>query len=241
MHPKLPAKRHRELKDKWSKSAYYSRDPSHPRAHLNLRLRRSLSWLDRAEREGRDYDASFVFYWIAFNAAYGKQKSPWHDLIKEKELIHEYLQRIIAEDWNAVKKAIWPHLATPIKQLIDNEHVFYRSWESQNMEPDIHQDWKRKFEKDKRDVKEALHQRTKALWRTAQCILFDRLYTLRNQLLHGGATYAGSVNREQVEDGARIMVSLMPCFIEVMIDHPETNWGVPRFPVRVDQFTRPPR
>ncbi len=39
---------------------------------LGLRPRRCTSWLERAEQEmGRcDYDAAFIFYWIAFNAAY---------------------------------------------------------------------------------------------------------------------------------------------------------------------------
>ena len=61
--------------------------------------------------------------------------------------------------------------------------------------------------------------------------LFDRLYTLRNQLLHGGATWASTVNRAQVETGARIMASLVPHFIDLMIKHPNHGWGAPRYPV----------
>ncbi len=54
---------------------------------------------------------------------------------------------------------------------------------------------------------------------------------LRNQLLHGGATWRSSVNRAQVGDGARIMYFLVPIFIDVMLDHPEEDWGAARFPV----------
>ena len=61
--------------------------------------------------------------------------------------------------------------------------------------------------------------------------LFSRLYVLRNQLLHGGATWRSSVNRTQVGDGARIMYFLVPIFIDVMLDNPEEDWGAPRFPV----------
>jgi hypothetical protein len=39
--------------------------------------------------------------------------------------------------------------------------------------------------------------------------LFERLYVLRNQLIHGGATYRGKVNRTQVEDGAIVLMALM--------------------------------
>ena len=35
-------------------------------------------------------------------------------------------------------------------------------------------------------------------------IMFDRLYTLRNQLLHGGATWNGNINRSQISQGAEI-------------------------------------
>ena len=37
---------------------------------MGLRVHRSISWIGRAELVGDDHDASFLFYWIAFNAAY---------------------------------------------------------------------------------------------------------------------------------------------------------------------------
>ena len=37
---------------------------------LGLRVHRCLSWLDRAEQAGEDQDATFIFLWISFNAAY---------------------------------------------------------------------------------------------------------------------------------------------------------------------------
>lgn len=125
---------------------------------------------------------------------------------------------------------------------MDNEHVFQPSWDSQDQELGNHK-WTTTFLKTKRQMENALHQRTLALWQNTSspnesplCELFRRLYTLRNQLLHGGATYRGRVNRRQVEDGAQIMAWLMPCFIGVMIDHPEAGWGIPRYPVRPDPF-----
>ena len=36
---------------------------------LGLRVHCALSWLYRAEQEPDDYDARFIFLWIAFNAA----------------------------------------------------------------------------------------------------------------------------------------------------------------------------
>ena len=59
--------------------------------------------------------------------------------------------------------------------------------------------------------------------------LFDRLYVLRNQLIHGGATWQGSVNRSQVQDGAAIMAFLVPHFINLMLDNPAAAWGIPPY------------
>ena len=62
-------------------------------------------------------------------------------------------------------------------------------------------------------------------------LLFDRLYVLRNQILHGGATWNSSVNRSQVRDGAAIMGFLVPAFVKVMMDHPDEPWGKNYYPV----------
>ena len=62
-------------------------------------------------------------------------------------------------------------------------------------------------------------------------ILFDRLYVLRNQLVHGGATWNSEVNREQVRDCAAILGCVLPVFIDLMMDHPEEDWPMPHYPV----------
>ena len=60
--------------------------------------------------------------------------------------------------------------------------------------------------------------------------VFDRLYVLRNQLVHGGATWNSAVNRDQVRDGASILGFLMPVFVDVMMDNPHEDWGRPFYP-----------
>jgi hypothetical protein len=67
-------------------------------------------------------------------------------------------------------------------------------------------------------------------------ILFDRLYVLRNQLMHGGATYNGKVNREQVGLGYQILSKAIPSFIDVLLENPNHDWGLPTYlPVDVDE------
>ena len=75
---------------------------------------------------------------------------------------------------------------------------------------------------EKRDTVRVLH------------LVFDRLYVLLNQIVHGGATWNRWVNRDQVRDGAASLAFLIPVFVDVMMDGPDEDWGRPSYPV-VDQ------
>ena len=62
-------------------------------------------------------------------------------------------------------------------------------------------------------------------------MLFDRLYMLRNQLIHGGATWNSTVNRDQLRDGSEILSYLLPIMVDIMMDNPQEDWGRPFYPV----------
>lgn len=49
--------------------------------------------------------------------------------------------------------------------------------------------------------------------------------------MHGGATWNGAVNREQMHGCARLMGKLVPLVIELMMEHPDTLWGDACYPV----------
>jgi hypothetical protein len=54
---------------------------------------------------------------------------------------------------------------------------------------------------------------------------------LRNQLVHGGATWNSGVNRQQVKDGAAILGTLLPLLLDLMITHPAQDHGEILYPV----------
>ena len=58
----------------------------------------------------------------------------------------------------------------------------------------------------------------------------SRMYTLRNQLVHGGATWNSAVNREQLKDCTAFLGKLVPFIIELMLDNPQTVWGDALYP-----------
>ncbi|MDA1023548.1 MAG: HEPN domain-containing protein [Proteobacteria bacterium] len=195
--------------------------------NLALRVHRALSWLQRAEKEVDDSDAAFIFYWVAFNAAYAEDD--WEAMkTGERNTFIEYFEKMVSLDTeNLIYDAIWQEFTDSIKQLLNNRYVFQPFWSHHNQVPG-HENWKERFAKSKRNITFAFRdQNTKLILR----LLFDRLYVLRNQLVHGGATWNSSVNREQVQDGEKIMAFLVPLFIDLMMDNPDMPWGASYYPV----------
>jgi len=195
--------------------------------NLGLRIHRALSWLKRAEKEVDDCDGAFIFYWIAFNAAYAKDKME-ETATGERSAFDEYFEKMIALDTDhAIYNAIWERFSDSIRLLLNNRYVFQPFWSHHNQLPD-YDDWEDRFGRSKKIIRVALGEKdTKVILTT----LFDRLYVLRNQLVHGGATWNSKVNRSQVQDGARILAFLVPLFIDLMMDNPEISWGAPYYPV----------
>ena len=65
-------------------------------------------------------------------------------------------------------------------------------------------------------------------------ILFKRFYVLRNQVMHGGATWNSAVNRKQVNDCNSLMKVLVPLFAKIMLNNPDEDWGALPFPVQTE-------
>jgi hypothetical protein len=62
-------------------------------------------------------------------------------------------------------------------------------------------------------------------------IVLERLYTLRNSIVHGGATYNSKLNRTQLRDASNIMQLLVPIIIDIMMENRDHNWGDIAYPV----------
>ncbi len=80
--------------------------------------------------------------------------------------------------------------------------------------------WDRKFGHDKREVNRAPVNRDTFNILTR---VFDRLYTLCNQIFHGGATWPAGFGRTQIRDGSRIMASLVLATLDIMQGGIERN------------------
>ncbi len=195
--------------------------------NLGLRVHRALSWLDRAEQSEGDDDARFIFLWIAFNAAYANEIGD-RDRDPEQRVFGKFLEKLVNLDESEVLyELIWTEFSNSIRVLLDNQFVYQPFWDYHNglLEE---QEWKTKFERSKVAANKALaaHNTNAVL-----AIVLSRMYTLRNQLIHGGATWNSSVNREQLRDCSAFLGKLVPFIIQVMMDHPNTLWGDACYPV----------
>jgi hypothetical protein len=194
---------------------------------ISLRIHRALSWLSRAEQEVSDNDARFLFLWISFNAAYANELLD-RRVFTERRLLLQFLSRLVKSDKEGLlSEIVWNQFSSSIRVLIDNQFVFQPFWEYQ-MGLISESEWKEAFENSKAAANRALGRMdtTRVL-----AVVFDRLYTLRNQIVHGGATWNGNVNRAQMKDGANILGYLVPAVIHLMMENHNQLWGDPCYPV----------
>ncbi|MAD00859.1 MAG: hypothetical protein CMK76_13415 [Pseudomonadales bacterium] len=197
--------------------------------NLALRTHRSLSWLNRAE-QAEDLDGQFIFLWIAFNAAYATEIDE-RQRLSEQETFKLFLNKLCELDQQStLEKLVWQAFPNSIRVLLDNPYVFQSFWDYQSGKL-THDQWQQRFSAGKHRAKTALGSRDTA---TVLAVVFSRLYTLRNQLIHGGATWNGQVNREQLRDCVAILGQLVPLVVEIMLDNPNTLWGDACYPVVKD-------
>jgi hypothetical protein len=190
-----------------------------------VRQHRAISWLARAEREDEDADAQFIFLWISFNAAYAREIGP--DLAERDQLVAFFARLLQVDTEQRLQRLLFEKFTGPIRTLIENRFVFEPFWRALR-EHDASDRWEAQFNASKRA---ALASVVAGDTQRVLSIVFDRLYVLRNQIIHGGATWNSSVNRAQVRDGARIMLAIVPVLIELMLDHPELELGEINYPV----------
>ena len=129
---------------------------------------------------------------------------------------------------NLLYELVWSKFPGPFRMLLENRYVFQPFWDYRNGKIDERQ-WQRSFAGARKKAHLALRDRSRT--DTVLAIVLARLYTLRNQLIHGGATWQSSVNRDQVRDGTDILADLVPRVIHLLMANPEEDWGDPCYPV----------
>ena len=193
---------------------------------MGLRVHRAISWLGRAEAEKADADVRFILLWIGFNAAYASDVDA--SSASERGSFGAFFDTLVSLDSShRIYDAVWARFSQDIRLLLANKYVFAPFWHKQNG-VEGYEDWEKRLATSQKLIASAIKE-----FNTSRIlsVVFDRLYVLRNQLLHGGATWNSSVNRSQVRDGSAVLSWLLPIFIDIMMENPSRDWGRPFYPV----------
>ena len=198
---------------------------------FGLRVHRAISWIKRAELCENDSDGKFIFLWIAFNAIYADEREFQQISIGERESFRAFFSKIVELDAdNVIYNEVWDRFSGSLRTLMENQFVYNPFWQHHNSIPG-YENWSEQLEKSIASFRYAFAQGDTV--RVLEFI-FDRLYVLRNQLVHGGSTWNSEVNRSQVEDAAAVAMFLVPEFIYIMMNNPNNDWGNPFYPVVSD-------
>jgi len=192
-----------------------------------VRLHRALSWMRSADEHIDEPDIQFISLWIALNTLYGVDEER-HTSLAERDIFQRFIYKLNRHDTDkAIYNCLWEKFSGPVKALISNQYVFAPFWAAQRTGEgdDV---WRDRFDKSATTALSFLkHQKVPELL----SVVLDRLYVLRIQLVHGGATYQSQVNRQQVIDGVHMLSFLMPVIVNIMLTEHTEDWGAIYFPV----------
>ena len=200
------------------------------RGYNQDRMRRAFSWLEKSREEPTDH-GKFIYQWIAFNAAYGAGGIDVKEASEGKRFTDFFIKVIQRDEWQDIYNIIWQKFPGPIRVLLDNKYVFAPFWDYVRGEK-TEADWERSHKVNDQNINKALHDKNTAFILTG---IFYRLYTLRNQIFHGGTTYETGWGKPQLRDGSQIMASLVPVILKIMKTDIDKNpgskvWGRVHYP-----------
>ena len=185
----------------------------------SIRFHRSISWIKAAEDHEKEVDIKLITLWIAFNSLYAIENTK-NESLNERDRFAGFIDKLISQDTESrIYNLLWNTYSGAVRMLIENKYVYGPFWDAQR---GLNKNWEKGFNQSITDANNALaNMNVNYLLR----IVLDRLYILRNQLIHGGATYKSKVNRSQVQDGCKILINLLPIMVEIMMENPEEDWG----------------
>ena len=187
--------------------------PTYHEQSLTDRVRRSLSWIERANSASpADTPTRFLELWIALNALYGCSRYEQISVSKEQDDFRHFMSQLKKLD--ASTHDLLPLMkrvgSATAKRLVKNKYLWKDFW---------------------REDKAACERKAEAAWVklgesldkedsvTFFLCLFDRLYVLRNQIAHGSTSVTTTKNQDALGPGLHVLELALPVFLRKMIRH----------------------
>ena len=190
------------------------------------RLQRAIGWFCHSQKDNRTPQEKFIFLWIAFNALYGIGGTTFGSGSKS---MRDFLRKILKVDGGEKlsRNLHWHPFRRDIRNLFSLRQAYKEFWDA-IYAPKIGDAWKGGFEAEIVDLKKALLSDGKFTGRLL-CLLFNRLYVVRNQLLHGAMSENTLWGSRQVSCGVTLLETLVPQMIDIILDGRE-DWGKIPYP-----------
>jgi len=196
------------------------KNPEHP---TNVRFHRACSWLQRSEVLAvEDLDLALLSQWVAFNALYGQWDHAAREPLADLQCWKHFLERMLSLDQeNFVVDALVDNKPL-VMSVFDDQFLSRHFWQ----EPS-----ERRAGQSKKTWFDARTWFVMGNWSLILDRLFDRIYFLRCQLVHGAATHSSSLNRKALRNCTQMMDHLLRAFLLVWCQYgSDEDWGIMCYP-----------
>ena len=208
------------------------------------RIARMSTWISHAEAEAisgeKEAHIRFLFYWIAYEAAYHMNETGESKGGHEKER-REFHLRLASHDRGRLQSILRAQKddVVGILDLRQAHPSFWKRWKRDEGVGTV-KEWESVFRKRvgaaMKRLNEAVrddlafHSGVKEKIAKTLDDVFRNLNVVRNQIVHGASAGPESRGRTQVLLGARLLSALVPCFRDSISFKNHEDWGEPPFP-----------
>lgn len=212
----------RDLRRLWKphKERLNGQVAEHPTA---IRFHRACSWLQRAEQATKDdLDLALLSQWVALNALYGQWNHESREPLADNECWRHFIERMLELDKGS-------HV---VDALVENKPLVMSIYEDEFLSRFFWQEpTGKRASQSKKMMYDARTWFIQGNWLLILDRLFERIYFLRCQLVHGASTFNGSLNRTAIRRCSQSMDHLLRAFLQVWINSgADEDWGVMCYP-----------
>ena len=211
-----------DLRQLWKphKDRLNGHSTEHP---TNIRFHRACSWMQRAEQATKDdFDLALLSNWIAFNSLYGQWDHEAKEPLADCDCWRRFLERMLDLDKGNHVIDVLVENNPLVMSIFEDEFLSRYFWQ----EPTG-----KRASQSKKTMYDARTWFIQGNWLLILDRLFERLYLLRCQLVHGASTFNSSMNRTAIRHCFQAMDHLLRAFLQVWISFgADEDWGVMCYP-----------
>ena len=198
------------------------------------RIKRMDTWIRLAEEAPGEDKAHlrFLFYWIAYEAAYQTHETGEAGKTSRRQELHCKLARHDRGKLQGILHAQSDNIVH-LLELRQADPSFWKRW-NEDADVETPKAWETTFGRRvgsaKKRLNEAVRSGVKKAISATLNNLFRNLSVVRNQIVHGASAGHDSHGRTQVILGAKLLKAFIPCFRDSIESNIQEDWGAPPYP-----------